>query len=202
MSNEDPLFQTYRDKSDSLQRSIIIFLGIAFFFFFMVLMPHYSLKVDEYKVSNLYELLNKTKDDIRYVGQAVSNQQKQQYSNLNQQINNYLSQITNPVLDNKTLRTLEDPRCKGLLFRSSNWINCNFNIKNENVQGTLHATVRFNDTTTKRIQLPIATQIELIDKSDGFLATGKLLSLRDTLENLSSTGGTPINLRGVSNKTF
>ena len=55
-----------------------------------------------------------------------------------------------------------------------------------NVQGTLHATVRFNDTTTKRIQLAIATQIELIDKSDGFLATGKLLSLRDTLENLSS----------------
>jgi hypothetical protein len=195
MPDGDSLFQTYRDKTDSLQRTLVIFLGIAFFFFFMVLMPLFSLKDDEYKLSNLYGLLNKTLDDVQYITQALSDQYKQhtsQNSNITQQINVYLNQITNRTADDKTLKKLEDPICKGFVLRTNEWINCNFNIKNEEVQGKQRATIRLNNTATSRIQGAIRTQTDLIEKSDGFLDTNKIISLRDTLANLSSTGQKPI----------
>ena len=83
-NEENSLFETYKDKSNSLQRTVLIFLGIAFFFFFMILIPCYSLKVDTHKLSNIYGILNKTLDDILYTANALSNQYNE---NLEQNLN-------------------------------------------------------------------------------------------------------------------
>ena len=93
MTNEENLlFENYKDKSNSLQRTIIIFLGIAFFFFFMILIPYYSLKVDTYRLSNIYGLLNNTLEDISYSASAISDQyfeNLEQNRNLTQDIDEY-----------------------------------------------------------------------------------------------------------------
>ena len=91
MSNQESLlFESYKDKANSLQRTIIIFLGIAFFFFFMILIPYYSLKVDTYRLSIIYGLLNNTLQDISYSASAILNQyfeNLEQNRNLTQDIN-------------------------------------------------------------------------------------------------------------------
>jgi uncharacterized protein YoxC len=183
------LFETYKDKSNSLQRLIIIFLGVAFFFFFMILVPYYSLRTDTHKLSNIYEMLNKTLDDIRYAANALSDQYTQNLKQnliLTQSINTYVKQLQNINIKDDDLKNITDTSCNIFKRRSTDWINCNFKIRNEELQRQLKATIKLNSTTVRQIQDAISRQTALLEESKGFLDFNKIARIKAAFENLTS----------------
>jgi hypothetical protein len=76
MSDKDDfVLESYKDKSNSVQKTTIIFLGIALFFFFMVLIPYYSLRLDGHRISEIDGLLSQARDNISSVNQSLIRQQ-------------------------------------------------------------------------------------------------------------------------------
>jgi hypothetical protein len=186
---EESLFETYKEKSSSLQRLIIIFLGVVFFFFFMILIPYYSLKVDTHTLFNIFGLLNKTKDDIKYAADALTNQYSknlEQNRNLTKGIDAYGNQLLNQSLNSNNLTKITYRNCDAYVKRSQPWINCNSDIRLEELQGQLNATIRLNNTTIRHINDAISRQINLIEESKNFLDINKIGTVKAALENLTS----------------
>jgi hypothetical protein len=188
-NEENSLFETYKDKSNSLQRTVLIFLGIAFFFFFMILIPYYSLKVDTHKLSNIYMILNKTLDDILYTANALSNQYNEnleQNLNLTQGVNMYGKQLQNLSIKDDALKKITYRSCDIHVPRSPPWIKCNSDIRIEELQGQLNATIKLNSTTVRQIQDAINRQTKLIEESKSFLDLNKISLIKAVLGNLTS----------------
>lgn len=188
-NEENSLFETYKDKSNSLQRTVLIFLGIAFFFFFMILIPYYSLKVNTHKLSNIYGILNKTLDDILYTANALSNQYNEnleQNLNLTQGVNMYGKQLQNLSIKDAALKKITYQSCDIHVPRSPPWIKCNSDIRIEELQGQLNATIKLNSTTVRQIQDAINRQTKLIEESKSFLDLNKISHIKAVLGNLTS----------------
>jgi hypothetical protein len=76
MSDKDDfVLESYKDKSNSVKNITIIFLGVALFFFFMVLIPYYSLRLDGHRISEIDGLLAQARDNISSVNQSLIQQQ-------------------------------------------------------------------------------------------------------------------------------
>ena len=188
-NGEEKLFDTYKDKSNSLQRLIIIFLGVAFFFFFMILIPYLSLKADTYKLYNIYGLLNKTLDDIKVAAGALSilyYENMEQNRNLTEGIDMYGKQLQNQSINDNDLRKITYRSCDIHIKRSQPWIKCNSDIRIEELRGQLNATVKLDNTALGRIKEAINNQIKLTQESQGFLDINKIVSIKTVLENLTS----------------
>jgi hypothetical protein len=191
-NSDDALFDTYKDKSNSLQRLIIIFLGVAFFFFFMILIPFYSLKADTHTLFNIFGLLNKTKEDIKYASDALTNQDSKNLENLEQNRNLtngmdiYGYQLLNQSINGNNLTKITSRICDVYVKRSHDWIECNSNIRLAELQGPLNATIKLNNTTIRHINEAISRQIQLIEVSKNFLDTNKIRTIEVVLENLTS----------------
>ena len=143
MSNqEDPTFETFKDKLNSLQRVMLIYLGVSFFFFFMILIPYYSLKVDGYHLSNMQQLTHSIIGHSNYINQIIKHYTK----NIINANTNYTNQIksntksninANLTVDgyyeklntaeNKTLTRISDRSCSPYGIRTPPWLLCNLN---------------------------------------------------------------------------
>ena len=67
VNEENPNFESFKDKSNQVQRVMVIFLGVALFFFFMILLPYFSLRVDNYHFSNLERLSDIISGNFAYI---------------------------------------------------------------------------------------------------------------------------------------
>ena len=74
------------------------------------------------------------------------------------------------------------------MTRSQAWIICNSDIKIEQLQGQLKATIKLNDTAISRIQDAINRQSKLLEESKSFLDINKIARIKSILENLTSEG--------------
>jgi hypothetical protein len=58
--NFQEVFEAYKDKLSYLQKVMLIFIGFSLFFFFMILLPYYSLKHDTYTLNEFDKYMNNT----------------------------------------------------------------------------------------------------------------------------------------------
>jgi hypothetical protein len=157
-SEKNDLLETYIDKSNYLQRVIIIFLGVAFFFFFIVLIPYYSLRLDEHNISILNDVLDQARGNIsslkQFLSQELVKSAVQVYTHLpvklgpklydsilkqnkvtNDNIFKYYSVLKDSKTSNETLNRISYKSCANVgQFRSSRWIDCNYFTRTKELQ--------------------------------------------------------------------
>lgn len=71
VNEQNPTFESFNDKSNQLQRVTLIFLGATFFFFFMILLPYFSFKVDSHHLSILHDLSDRIIGNITYIREKI-----------------------------------------------------------------------------------------------------------------------------------
>ena len=140
MANEqNSIFQSFKDKSNQAQRVLVIFLGASFFFFFMILLPYFSLRVDSYNLSNLHDLSDTIFQNVNYFRQklvslSAGSDNKTQIGGQYLTLSNYSKLLTSSKndstkLENLTAENLTDNKCGSPQpeNRASFWFVCNLN---------------------------------------------------------------------------
>jgi len=163
MADEDDfVLESYKDKSGSVQKVAIIFLGVALFFFFMVLIPYYSLRLDGHRISEIDGLLADARNNISSLNQSLIQQQAknatmiynalffsnpipqqyQKYQNIRMdyldavnKISTYASVLDNASKSNDTnrLKQLTYKDCKSDVM-SPDSFSCNLNHKDKELK--------------------------------------------------------------------
>jgi hypothetical protein len=216
MSDQEksPILESYKDKLNYLQRVIIIFLGVAFFFFFMTLLPYYSIKADNYMLSKIDNLVNQTSYNIGYINQSLNEQiskanstympqkklSEQYNNNANEDVNRYYKQLINDTSSDEALRRITQPTCKDKILRSDAWINCNVLQKTQQLQKVVNTeipttTFKLNNTLITKIENTISLQDELTADSKNLLNTDYFLLIKNALENLLPQNQTGMNVQ-------
>jgi hypothetical protein len=177
-------FDSYKNSSTSLQRVFIIILGVGFFFFFAVLLPYYSLRLDSFNLLATYGSLNNTLDNIQNISQAYLDQYNRnikQNVNLTQQLNKYYNQLTDKRTNQTTLDNITYTECDAAKARSKSWLDCNYFLKSRNLQATINATIMLNSTTIQKFDNAISRLDEMINKPDRILDVDQLTKIKESL---------------------
>jgi hypothetical protein len=64
--------KTFENRSSDLQRSFIILIGVGLFFFFLLLLPYYSLKLESERLSRSDWLLDDTSAIIGLLNDIIN----------------------------------------------------------------------------------------------------------------------------------
>jgi hypothetical protein len=145
--------KTYENRSSDLQRSFIILIGVGLFFFFLLLLPYYSLKLESERLSRSDWLLDDTSAIIGLLNGIInqsslieerSNQFNIQHSKIKQDDETYAASLNKiHYLLNRTGLTIREagiqrlieliplnPACDQLEPVSKAWVDCNLQVKN------------------------------------------------------------------------
>jgi hypothetical protein len=146
------IFDIYKAKANDLQKAFIILIGFGLFFFFMILLPYFSLKYDAMNLSQIEWLTGNISRIISSVDSVVNESQTmtsnlQSYVNTrdkyNVDVQNYNSQVNriqylienlsmtvaNPVIQNLVQDLDIFPNCKKYSFGTDDWRKCNVDSK-------------------------------------------------------------------------
>jgi hypothetical protein len=145
--------KTFENRSSDLQRSFIILIGVGLFFFFLLLLPYYSLKLESERLSRSDWLLDDTSAIIGLLNDIInqsslielhSNQFTIQHSKIKQDVETYAASLNKiHYLLNRTGLTIREagiqrlieliplnPACDQLEPVSRAWVDCNLQVKN------------------------------------------------------------------------
>lgn len=170
--------KTFENRSSDLQRSFIILVGVGVFFFFLLLMPYYSLKLESERLSRSDWLLDDTTtvigllNDIVNQSRQIEEQSSQfniQHSKIKQDVENYAASLNKiHYLLNRTGLTVREagiqrlieliplnPACDQLEPVSKAWVDCNLQVKNN--QSAL--TIKNLYSSTFNVISPIQSQL-------------------------------------------
>lgn len=157
-SKQNSNFETFTDKWNYLQRVTIIFLGVSFFFFFMILIPYFSLKVDGYHLFKMDKLIHSIIAYTDFILQKYNNSIKQTYTQPIQDKANdrlmFYNNLTSKSADNEKLRAITSPECLSSQLRTPPWLTCNLNAFDQKHQNTpsQNNEVRFNASDIQHIK--------------------------------------------------
>lgn len=121
MINDDEynnkVFQQYQDKYKDFKTSFIILLGFAVIFFFIILLPHFSLSLDN---NSLSERITKLKHDISMLDIA-KNENKEFGSNVSKFKDGLKQFVTNPknFIDVGTVQQSDDLKNRKICIDNS-----------------------------------------------------------------------------------
>jgi hypothetical protein len=145
--------KTFENRSTDLQRSFIILVGVGLFFFFLLLLPYYSLKIESERLSRSDWLLDDTSVVIGLLNDIInqsarieqqSNNFNTEHSKIRLDVENYAASLNKiHYLLNRTgvsvrepgiQRLIEliplNPACDQLEPISRAWVDCNLQVKN------------------------------------------------------------------------
>jgi len=147
------ILKTFENRSSDLQRSFIILVGVGVFFFFLLLLPYYSLKLESERLSRSDWLLDDTSTVIGLLNDIInqstrieeqSNHFNIEHSKIEQDVETYAASLNKiHYLLNRTGPTVRDtgiqrlielippnPACDQLEPVSRAWVDCNLQVKN------------------------------------------------------------------------
>jgi hypothetical protein len=185
--------KTFENRSSELQRSFIILIGVGLFFFFLLLLPYYSLKIESERLSRSDWLLDDTSAVIGLLNDIInqssliedrSNQFNIQHSKIKQDVETYAASLNKiHYLLNRTGLTIREagiqrlieliplnPACDQLEPVSRAWVDCNLQVKNN--QSAL--TVKNLYSSTFNTISPIQSQL-VSDAQDVEILVGKIM---------------------------
>jgi hypothetical protein len=145
--------KTFENRSADLQRSFIILVGVGLFFFFLLLLPYYSLKIESERLSNSDWLLDDTSTVIALLNDIInqsarieqqSNNFNIQHASIKQDVESYAASLNkiNYLLNRTGVSVREpgiqrliemiplNPACDQLEPISKAWVDCNLQVKN------------------------------------------------------------------------
>lgn len=145
--------KTFENRSSDLQRSFIILVGVGIFFFFLLLLPYYSLKLESERLARSDWLLDDTSTVIGLLNDIVnesrrieeqSNNFNIEHSKIKQDVETYAASLNKiHYLLNRTGLSVQDagiqrlielillnPACDQLQPVSRAWVDCNLQVKN------------------------------------------------------------------------
>ena len=145
--------KTFENRSSDLQRSFIILVGVGIFFFFLLLLPYYSLKLESERLARSDWLLDDTSTVIGLLNDIVnesrrieeqSNHFNIEHSKIKQDVETYAASLNKiHYLLNRTGLSVQDagiqrlielillnPACDQLQPVDRAWVDCNLQVKN------------------------------------------------------------------------
>ena len=145
--------KTFENRSADLQRSFIILVGVGLFFFFLLLLPYYSLKIESERLSRSDWLLDDTSVVIGLLNDIInqsarieqqSNNFNTEHSKIKLDVENYAASLNkiNYLLNRTGVSVREpgiqrlieliplNPVCDQLEPISRAWVDCNLQVKN------------------------------------------------------------------------
>jgi hypothetical protein len=209
--NSNIVFDNYNDKINSLQKTIIIFFGVALFFFFMILIPYFSLKTDNHRILMMNHSVDQTRDLISFLNRSLFQEQAKsakiiyfsmfftkpipkQYQNINKQYNDTISELKNyyhQLTDNKTsnsiLNNMTYKYCNdSWQFRSPKWAYCNYQLRDKELKEKIVITnnllVPLNNSIQRKLDNATKLQESLISEAQDFVIdTKNLKRIKDAL---------------------
>jgi hypothetical protein len=178
----DIILESFKDKSNSLQRSILILLGASLFFFFMILIPYFSLKYDSYRISKIQDLIDKTNSDIQFIKKSFINLYKSDKSlEIDDKLNKYYNDLKTKQQNATFISQDTFPSCKALPVGSNEWIRCNASKKSDELQGQINKPVILNSSQTKKLSDAIDNQNGLISLARNFVDTDQFTKFKNNL---------------------
>jgi hypothetical protein len=170
-NEQNSTFQSFKDKSNQAQRVLVIFLGASFFFFFMILLPYFSLRVDNYNFSILHDLSDTIIQNVNYLRQKFvpfsdSSGTKTHIGGQDLTLSEYSKLLASNKTNLNTLKNLTDESC-GLAQpgnTSSSWFVCNLNFFT-NLPKINKTNIQFNSTDMTKINDTIKLQYAFLNQS-------------------------------------
>jgi hypothetical protein len=152
MPDNDNKASLYESRLKDTTRLFIVILGISLFFFFLILIPYFSLRYDSKTISSGQAILTDTSKIISSIDKIINdsnaiqveyNSVKQESKNTISRLSDYNNQISkimflknNLSLDANSepmktiLTTMEiNPACTKKFFATAEWASCNINSK-------------------------------------------------------------------------
>lgn len=182
--------KTFENRSTDLQRSFIILIGVGLFFFFLLLLPYYSLKLESDRLSRSDWLLDDTSiitgllNDIINQSSLIeerSNQFNIQHSKIKQDVETYAASLNKiHYLLNRTGLTIREagiqrlieliplnPACDQLEPVSRAWVDCNLQVKNNQSALTVKNLYSSTFNTISPIQSQLVSDAQEVEDRVG-----------------------------------
>jgi len=178
--------KTFENRSSDLQRSFIILIGVGLFFFFLLLLPYYSLKIESERLSRSDWLLDDTSAVIGLLTDIInqssliedrSNQFNIQHSKIKQDVETYAASLNKiHYLLNRTGLTVREagiqrlieliplnPACDQLEPVSRAWVDCNLQVKNNQSALTVKNLYSSTFNTISPIQSQLVSDVQEVE---------------------------------------
>jgi hypothetical protein len=179
----DTAFERFTDKSNSLQRSILILIGASLFFFFIILIPYYSLKSESYHLSKIHDLIDKTNSDIQFLKRSFIDLYKKDNSlEIDNKLNKYYSDLKTNSSNVNTYRN-----CDALRPGSDEWIKCNASFKSKELQNQINKKVVLDSDQKKKLYDAIGNQVNLTSEARNIIDTSQFEKFKKDLIAFNSS---------------
>ena len=178
--------KTFENRSSDLQRSFIILIGVGLFFFFLLLLPYYSLKLESERLSKSDWLLDDTSAIVGLLNDIInrssiieerSNQFNIQHSKIKQDVETYAASLNKiHYLLNRTGLTIREagiqrlieliplnPACDQLEPVSKAWVDCNLQVKNNQSAITVKNLYSSTFNTISPIQSQLVSDTQEVE---------------------------------------
>lgn len=178
--------KTFENRSSDLQRSFIILIAVGLFFFFLLLLPYYSLKLESERLSRSDWLLDDTSAIIGLLSDIInqssiieerSNQFNIQHSKIKQDDETYAASLNKiHYLLNRTGLTIREagiqrlieliplnPACDHLEPVSKAWVDCNLQVKNNQSALTVKNLYSSTFSTISPIQSQLVSDTQEVE---------------------------------------
>jgi hypothetical protein len=182
----DEIQKTFESRSSDLQRSFIILIGVGLFFFFLLLLPYYSLKLESEHLTRSDWLLDDTSAVIGLLNDIInqsslieehSNQFNIQHSKIKQDVETYAASLNKiHYLLNRTGLTIREagiqrlieliplnPACDQLEPVSKAWVVCNLQVKNNQSAITVKNLYSSTFNTISPIQSQLVSDTQEVE---------------------------------------
>jgi hypothetical protein len=176
----------FENRSSDLQRSFIILIGVGLFFFFLLLLPYYSLKLESERLSQSNWLLDDTSAIIGLLNDIINqsslieeraNQFNIQHSKIKQDVETYAASLNKiHYLLNRTGLTIREagiqrlieliplnPACDHLEPVSRAWVDCNLQVKNNQSALTVKNLYSSTFNTISPIQSQLVSDAQQVE---------------------------------------
>jgi len=199
--------KTFENRSSDLQRSFIILVGVGLFFFFLLLLPYYSLKLESERLSRSDWLLDDTSvvigllNDI--INQSTSIEEQSNHFNIEhakvkEDVETYAASLNKihyllnrtgiAITDAGIQRLIEqiplNPACDPLAPISREWVDCNLQVKNNQSAFTIKNLYSSTFSAISPIQSQLVSDAEQVEGLIGNIR--KQLSAESTSANQES----------------
>ncbi|MPZ06444.1 MAG: hypothetical protein GEU26_08510 [Nitrososphaeraceae archaeon] len=199
--------KTFENRSSDLQRSFIILVGVGLFFFFLLLLPYYSLKLESERLSRSDWLLDDTSVVIGLLNDIInqstsieeqSNQFNIEHAKIKEDVETYAASLNKiHYLLNRTgiaitgagiQRLIEqiplNPACDPLAPISRGWVDCNLQVRNNQSAFTIKNLYSSTFSAISPIQSQLVSDAEEVEGLIGNIR--KQLSAESTSANQES----------------
>ena len=179
--------KTFENRTSDLQRSFIILVGVGLFFFFLLLLPYYSLKLESERLSRSDWLLDDTSVVIGLLNDIInqstsieeqSNQFNIEHAKIKEDVETYAVASLNKIhyLLNRTGIAIRDagiqrlieqiplnPACDPLPPISREWVDCNLQVKNNQSAFTIKNLYSSTFSAISPIQSQLVSDAEEVE---------------------------------------